>query len=386
MKTEADVPRSLHTLYSPPQMRALMQRERMRVDRGGDGGVMSVVILEMSPRATRRQWQRLARLVNRRCRFTDEIGWVGEHQLGLVLPGTPAFGAYCLADSIRTSAAEHDLAVRHRIYAYPGDDIDASGGDDGGSPGNGKRRPIFVDLSAAPANGGGGGGGDRRGLVGVADREAEVEGGVQPLRPLVQRDLPPWKRAMDVLGAMVGIVGFAPVMILAAVLIRLTSRGPAVFKQRRHGLGGRQFTIYKFRTMVQNAEELKDSLRPISEQDGPAFKLANDPRVTWVGKLLRATSLDELPQFFNVLKGDMSLVGPRPLPLDESDGCDRWQRRRLDVTPGLTCIWQVHGRSTVTFDEWMRMDMQYIKSRSFWQDVKILALTLPAVLLRRGAR
>jgi lipopolysaccharide/colanic/teichoic acid biosynthesis glycosyltransferase len=191
---------------------------------------------------------------------------------------------------------------------------------------------------------------------------------------------------MDILGAIVGLILFSPVMILAAVMIRLTSRGPAIFTQKRHGLGGRQFTIYKFRTMVADAERIKPSLRPMSEQDGPAFKLTNDPRVTWVGKLLRSTSLDELPQFFNVLLGDMSLVGPRPLPLEESDGCNQWQRRRLDVTPGLTCIWQVNGRSTVTFDEWMRMDMQYIERRSFWQDVKILAMTVPAVVFKRGAK
>ena len=174
--------------------------------------------------------------------------------------------------------------------------------------------------------------------------------------------------------------------LLPAAVVFLTAVVVTVPLFRRAGLGGRPFTILKFRTMTADAEVQKAALRPLSERDGPAFKLSRDPRVTAVGRILRQTSIDELPQLWNVLRGEMSLVGPRPLPLDESDECARWQRHRLDVTPGLTCIWQVHGRSTVTFDEWMRMDMQYIESRSFWQDVKILAMTVPAVLLKRGPR
>jgi lipopolysaccharide/colanic/teichoic acid biosynthesis glycosyltransferase len=138
--------------------------------------------------------------------------------------------------------------------------------------------------------------------------------------------------------------------------------------------------------MVDDAEDLKHELRQHSEQDGPAFKMSSDPRVTPVGKFLRKTSIDELPQLFNVLKGHMTLVGPRPLPCPESNACSRWQRRRLDVTPGLTCIWQVKGRSKVTFTEWIRMDIRYIRRRSFWQDLKLILQTVPAVLFQRGAR
>jgi lipopolysaccharide/colanic/teichoic acid biosynthesis glycosyltransferase len=156
------------------------------------------------------------------------------------------------------------------------------------------------------------------------------------------------------------------------------------FKQRRAGLGGRPFTIYKFRTMVVDAEAQKSQLRHKSEQDGPAFKIKHDPRITRIGRILRESSLDELPQLFNVLKGDMSLVGPRPLPVDESEGCATWHRRRLDVTPGLTCIWQVHGRSSVSFVEWIRMDRRYIRALSIWQDIKLMLLTIPSILMRRG--
>jgi len=173
--------------------------------------------------------------------------------------------------------------------------------------------------------------------------------------------------------------------VIAAV-IRMTSPGPAIFRQRRAGFGGRPFTLYKFRTMRNDAEALKAQLKALSEQDGPAFKLKRDPRITRIGRILRETSIDELPQLWNVVKGDMSLVGPRPLPVDESDECVKWQRRRLDVTPGLTCIWQVEGRSRVTFDEWVRMDIRYIRRRRFWHDLAILFKTIPAVVLRKGAR
>ena len=162
-------------------------------------------------------------------------------------------------------------------------------------------------------------------------------------------------------------------------------RSSIIFTQERAGLGGKPFKIYKFRTMIADAEKMKEALRKHSEQDGPAFKMKNDPRVTRLGRILRKTSIDELPQLFNVLKGDMTLVGPRPLPLKEADGCQQWQRRRLDVTPGLTCIWQVRGRSTVSFADWVRMDVAYIRRRTFFQDIRILLQTIPAVLLRRGA-
>jgi lipopolysaccharide/colanic/teichoic acid biosynthesis glycosyltransferase len=209
---------------------------------------------------------------------------------------------------------------------------------------------------------------------------------VRPLQALLARPVPAWKRAIDIVGAIAGMILILPLLIFVAAAIKLTSRGPIIFTQQRAGLGGRPFTIYKFRTMVNDAEAKKRSLRIFSEQDGPAFKLENDPRITSIGKLLRKSSIDELPQLWNVLKGDMSLVGPRPLPIDESDACQNWQRRRLDITPGLTCIWQVQGRSQVTFDEWVRMDVNYMRRRTILHDLSILLRTVPAVILRRGAR
>ncbi len=200
--------------------------------------------------------------------------------------------------------------------------------------------------------------------------------------------MPVWKRSLDVATAISCLVVVGPLMALLAVIIRLDSDGPALFWQKRTGRGGRVFWIAKFRTMHTDAEERQKALLAESEQDGPAFKLRHDPRVTRFGRLLRQTSLDELPQLWNVLVGEMTLVGPRPLPVHEADACQGWQQRRLDVTPGLTCIWQVHGRSRVLFDDWMRMDLQYVRrSGQRWgvvHDLTLLAKTPAAVVLKRG--
>jgi lipopolysaccharide/colanic/teichoic acid biosynthesis glycosyltransferase len=190
---------------------------------------------------------------------------------------------------------------------------------------------------------------------------------------------------MDFFGALCGLLVFSPLMIAAALAIKLTSRGPIIFKQKRAGLGGKPFTMYKFRTMIVGAESLKKSLLSRNEQTGPVFKMKNDPRVTWVGRFLRKTSIDEFPQFLNVLKGDMSLVGPRPPTLDEVPHYRNWQHRRLEITPGLTCFWQIMGRAKMSFEEWVRKDILYINSMSLLVDLKLLILTIPAVILRRGA-
>ncbi len=208
---------------------------------------------------------------------------------------------------------------------------------------------------------------------------------VEEMEALFVRPLPAWKRAVDIVGAIAAFVLSLPLLLLAALMVKLSSRGPVLFHQLRGGIGGRPFVMYKFRTMVVNAEERKESLRELNEQDGPAFKLRNDPRVTRVGRFLRKFSIDELPQLWNVLRGEMSLVGPRPLPCDESEACRGWHRRRLDVTPGLTCFWQVHGRGRVSFTEWVRMDLRYIRSRSPARDLMLLLKTVRAVLLGRGS-
>ncbi len=195
-----------------------------------------------------------------------------------------------------------------------------------------------------------------------------------------------FKYALDKIMALLILILVSPLMFLTSCLIKLTSPGPVLFPQTRCGLNGRKFTLYKFRTMVENAEELKSQLEAQNEMSGPVFKITNDPRLTKIGKFLRKSSIDELPQLFNVLKGDMSLVGPRPpLPVEVAQ-YDRWQRRKLSIKPGLTCLWQVNGRNKIDFEHWMKLDLHYIDNWSLWLDAKILLKTVPAVLTGLGAK
>jgi exopolysaccharide biosynthesis polyprenyl glycosylphosphotransferase len=194
------------------------------------------------------------------------------------------------------------------------------------------------------------------------------------------------KRALDIVGALCGLMVCAPLFLVAAILIKCTSDGPVFFSQERYGLGKRTFRIHKFRTMVVNAEAGQAALEHMNQNSGPVFKIFEDPRVTKVGTILRRTSIDELPQLFNVLKGEMSLVGPRPLNLrDVGRFSEAWLMRRFSVKPGLTCLWQISGRSNVSFDRWIALDLHYIDHWSLQMDLKILALTLPAVLRGTGA-
>lgn len=192
------------------------------------------------------------------------------------------------------------------------------------------------------------------------------------------------KDGIDYLGAGIGVIVLSPLLLLIAVLIKLTSKGPVVFSQPRVGVNGRIFNVYKFRTMVKNAEELKETLAAQNEVDGPVFKMKKDPRITGIGRILRKTSLDELPQLFNVLKGEMSLVGPRPPVPSEVEQYKLWQRRRLSMKPGLTCIWQVSGRNEISFEQWMNMDLEYIDNWSLWLDIKLLLKTVREVTVGGG--
>jgi exopolysaccharide biosynthesis polyprenyl glycosylphosphotransferase len=190
----------------------------------------------------------------------------------------------------------------------------------------------------------------------------------------------------DVVGALLLLLLCSPLFLIVAVLIKLTSPGSVFFAQKRVGLNKRQFTMYKFRSMVSNAESIQEKLAHLNEMGGPVFKIKKDPRITPIGQILRKTSIDELPQLFNVLKGEMSLVGPRAMSVrDYQLFSEDWQRRRFSVLPGITCLWQVHGRNSIPFEQWMLLDMQYIDRWSLWLDLKILALTIPAVFRGLGA-
>ncbi|MDB6108649.1 MAG: exopolysaccharide biosynthesis polyprenyl glycosylphosphotransferase [Pedosphaera sp.] len=196
------------------------------------------------------------------------------------------------------------------------------------------------------------------------------------------------KQVFDVVVAFVAVVVGSPVFVIIGSLIKLNSPGPILFRQQRCGLNGQPFTILKFRTMETNAEQRQAELAAMNEMSGPVFKITNDPRITSIGRFLRKFSLDELPQLFNVLRGEMSMVGPRPLPVDEVKRFDDFaHRRRLSVKPGLTCLWQISGRNNVSdFRDWVRLDLEYIDNWSLWLDVKILWRTIPIVLIGTGAR
>lgn len=194
------------------------------------------------------------------------------------------------------------------------------------------------------------------------------------------------KRLLDVLVSSLLLVILAPFFVLVSLLVKVDSTGPAFFVQERVGLNKRKFRIYKFRTMVANAEKDRSNLEQLNEADGPVFKIKDDPRVTRLGRFLRKTSIDELPQLLNVLRGDMSLVGPRPLPVADYLGFNQdWHRRRFSVRPGITCLWQINGRSSTPFEKWMELDLEYIDHWSLSLDLKILARTIPAVLKGAGA-
>lgn len=194
------------------------------------------------------------------------------------------------------------------------------------------------------------------------------------------------KRIVDLVLVGVSIVVFFPLMVLTAILIKGTTPGPVLYRQIRCGLYGRKFKLIKFRTMVDGAENKLQEVIHLNEMDGPVFKMRNDPRVTGVGQYLRKFSIDELPQLWNVLKGEMSLVGPRAPLLDEVQHYTIKQRRRLSVKPGITCLWQISGRSDIDFQRWMELDLEYIDNWSFWLDIQIILKTIPAVLMGRGAR
>jgi len=193
------------------------------------------------------------------------------------------------------------------------------------------------------------------------------------------------KRTFDIAGALVLVVLAAPVMIVSALAIRLTSRGPAFYRSNRPGIGGIQFDCFKFRTMRSDADQVQADLESLNEASGPLFKIRDDPRMTAVGRFLRRYSLDELPQLFNVLRGEMSLVGPRPLPLRDFERLEDWHKKRYLVLPGITGLWQVSGRSELDFDDLVRLDFLYLERWSVSLDLTILLKTVPAVLTRKGA-
>lgn len=350
-------------------MARAIEMERSRSDR--TGGVFSLLLLEIEEDYL----TKLAQILHKRLRITDVSGIFRDGRIALLLPDTPLVGAKKVVADLMEMLSPNEPWPKCEILVHPGDEL----GNDWpprDHNGDGVSRRKVVDVSRSASG---------RSVSGEDRRSHESVSRVSPLEATIAKQMPLWKRSMDIVGAIAGLILSAPVILVAAIAIKLTSRGPVLYSQLRDGHAGRPFPIFKLRTMVVTADKQKKDLLALNEQEGAAFKITGDPRVTGIGRILRATSLDELPQFWNVLNGSMSLVGPRPLPCDEAILCERWQRVRLQSVPGLTCTWQVSGRSHIVFRDWVRMDIQYIQDMSPWNDIKLLLRTIPAILSRKGA-
>jgi len=359
-------------------------KERQRSDRYGYSfSIVSLkLVLKGSPDLEK--LAEMGRILAHRLRLTDERGVNHDGAIVIVLPQTCYEGAVAVVDSLAKLAAFEEMFFEAHIQVYP---LVVNGVCDHHSSSGLKKQLRFDGVTE----------GSPVGIKYAEKMDAEknaADDSVAAVQPMVvthhpnslymiAKPFPKWKRAMDLVCASSGLMVAAPLLIVTAVAIKATSKGPVFFRQWRTGQNNQPFRIMKLRTMVVDADELKEKLREMNERDGPAFKIKNDPRVTRVGSFLRSTGLDELPQLWNVLIGEMSIVGPRPLPVDEDALCEQWQRRRLDTKPGLTCSWQIAKSRKISFDEWMRMDIQYASTRSLKNDLSLMFKTVVAVVFGR---
>ncbi len=381
--------KSAARIHSAKQFRMILEHERSRADRNQHQ--FSLLILDMSNIQSKNGHVKcLMEILTKRIRSVDEAGWMNNHSMGVLLPYTREAGAWKLANDICRMESVKDYPPTCTVYSYPSKDFYDDGNGDGETGQKTFRdiypqwqksgsRDVFSVVSSIVD--------EPESMTGQLDLCLKHQGKVRDevFGPFLLQPLPLWKRTIDVIGATAAITLFSPIMLFVVIGIKLTSKGPVIFKQKRAGLGGKAFDFYKFRSMIIDAESQKEKLMKYNERIGPVFKMNNDPRITRFGTFIRKWSLDELPQLFNVLKGDLSLVGPRPLVIDEARQHNQWQDRRLCITPGITCLWQIYARDDSSFDRWARLDINYITQRSFWLDLKILFKTLPAVLMHKGA-
>jgi lipopolysaccharide/colanic/teichoic acid biosynthesis glycosyltransferase len=379
----ANVPPAVAGLCGPEEFEKALRRERSRADRTSDEFAV-ITFSSADPSGNSSSLYPLIEHLQGRSRSIDELGWSHDGSLWHILPHCSEQAAASIATTLCKNFSSENSPVVYTLYHYSADES--------GLPAAvAASREVAVPAAAA-----------------VSAASTSVSNGTklqnssalrQPVAPgdstnrksafsidsLLERPMPRWKRCFDIVASATALILLSPLLVMIAACIKWTSPGPVLFVQLRSGRGGRPFRMYKFRSMVADAEEKKRGLLTKNEQDGPAFKMENDPRITHVGRFLRASSLDELPQLWNVLQGEMSLVGPRPLPLSESAACENWQRQRLDVTPGLTCFWQIKDRrAKIPFVDWARMDIQYAGRRSLGLDLYLIARTVMFVLRRKG--
>lgn len=319
-------------------------REKGRTERSGEA--LTLIVLGITDSFPEDR-ELILDFLQMRLRLTDELGWMDKNHLGILLPATKGHEAHIVAGSLDEALG----AARKRISCI-----------------------VYSDTPGSPEE--------------VESEHPDVvmwEGDVEPLSPLFMVPMPLGKRALDIMGASILLVLAMPLMLLTALAVRMESKGSVIFRQKRLGHGGKPFTLLKFRSMVNDAEAQQAKLAEDNRRDGPAFKMENDPRITRVGSFIRASGIDELPQLWNVLSGQMTLVGPRPPLEKEVHSYEEWQKARLRVVGGLTCIWQVDGRlKNVSFRDWMRQDIQYGSRFSAIRDLQLIARTAWVVVFTRG--
>jgi lipopolysaccharide/colanic/teichoic acid biosynthesis glycosyltransferase len=353
-------------ILSKELFRRVLERERARADRYGGGFSLTVFDVNESDNPKINEHY-LSEIISKRLRPTDEVGWFEKARVGIVLPNTTPWGARKLSEDICQKIANTRKPPVFRIYTYPFEGISRLNKDS---------QDIFRNENEA-LNGGG-----TENQPIIATRwNCEVL--AESLEHYWGHRTPTWKRAIDIVGAALGLFLLSPLIVVIAILIKIVSPGPVFFKQNRVGYLGQQFTLYKFRTMSVGADTNvhKDHISKLIKDKKPLAKLDNfDSRIIPFGKFLRLTGLDELPQLINILKGEMSLIGPRPELQSSLQHCERWHTARLETKPGLSGLWQISNRTGRTFDEMMRLDISYVKQISFRMDAMILLKTVPTIL------
>lgn len=370
-------------IHLPPEFRKILVRECARAERTGLHFALVRFNTERSKDGHKMQ-VKLAGLLKRRIRLTDELGWLEDNQIGVLLYNTDADNAIRFVAGLKNDGLDDVSDFSYEVYVYPCDQPDDADHQSGFQ----EKQKIFrrqqphseSDQKDPIATGA-----QSHQLMNVADhqRSTSTTGrtGSISIKTLLLR-IPLWKRMFDIAGALLALVIFSPVFLIVALYIKGISSGPVFFKQKRFGYGGRIFRMWKFRTMKVAADQrahqqlIGDLL---SHNDRPMNKLADDPRIIPGGNLLRKFCVDELPQLINVLRGEMSLVGPRPDPVYAIDSYDHWYTARFDAMPGMTGLWQVSGKNRLSFQQMMRLDISYARQRSLRLDLKIIFSTVPAI-------
>jgi len=341
------------SVHSTNEFEAVLRYERARVDRSG--GHFSLVALELDRYLEDKgELKKLLQTLRNRIRETDQLGWLDERTLGVLLPGTDMEGAWIFAVTFGRDCFKQTAPAPFSVYCYPEHWLNNGNGSSAG-------REVKHQSN-----------GNNPGKINTKVESTFVG------------ELPAWKRTLDIVGALVFLILSIPVFLIYTLYIKIVSPGPVLFKQKRLGFKGQLFDFLKFRTMCvdNNTGCHKTHLKELINSDKPMEKLdeGRDPRIIFGGRIIRKTCIDELPQLINVLRGEMSLVGPRPCLPYEAEEYLRWHKNRFDIRPGITGLWQVSGKNKLHFKQMIRLDISYLRNLSLWLDLKILLLTFPAIV------